>query len=186
MNFKKENIDVIIAACKRKNTNAQVELYNRFSKMMYHTALNILKDPMLAEDAIQESFVKAFSKLKQYSGKDQFGGWLKKIVINKSITLYNRENKFNTQELNIETTKADTQEAEEEPASETQNLLKALDLLKPKQALLLKLYYLEGYDHEEISAFLNISYANCRTSLSRAREQLRIKLDTLSKNEKTT
>jgi len=45
--------------------------------------------------------------------------------------------------------------------------------------MVLTLFFIEGYDQEEISEILNISYANCRTTLSRAKESLRKKLEDL-------
>ncbi|MFZ0598896.1 MAG: RNA polymerase sigma factor, partial [Flavobacterium sp.] len=49
--------------------------------------------------------------------------------------------------------------------------------LKDNYRMVLTLFYIEGYDQEEISEILNISYANCRTTLSRAKESLRKKLE---------
>ncbi len=43
--------------------------------------------------------------------------------------------------------------------------------------MVLTLFFIEGYDQEEISEILNISYANCRTTLSRAKDSLRKKLE---------
>jgi len=52
-----------------------------------------------AEDAMQEAFLKAFTKISTYEGKVSFGAWLKKIVINRSLdTLKKRKVKF--EELN--------------------------------------------------------------------------------------
>ena len=49
----------------------------------------------------------------------------------------------------------------------------ALNQLNERYQLILQLFYLEGYDHQEISEIMNWSNANCRTILSRAREQLK-------------
>ena len=54
---------------------------------MYYVALRFLKDPFEAEEAMQESFIKAFMKLHQFTGDVTFGAWLKRIVINKSIDM---------------------------------------------------------------------------------------------------
>tara|TARA_B110000495_G_C22637868_1_gene378960 strand:+ start:120 stop:305 length:186 start_codon:yes stop_codon:yes gene_type:complete len=56
------------------------------------------------------------------------------------------------------------------------HLENALQELSERYQIILKLYYLEGYDHQEISEIMNWSYANCRTTLSRAREQLKKQL----------
>ena len=52
---------------------------------MFIVASRFLKNSAEAEDAMQEAFVKAFTKLHQYSGEVTFGAWLKKIVINKCL-----------------------------------------------------------------------------------------------------
>ena len=56
-------------------------------------------------------------------------------------------------------------------------VLDTISGLKDSYRMVLTLFYIEGYDQEEISEILNISYANCRTTLSRAKESLRKKLE---------
>jgi RNA polymerase sigma-70 factor (ECF subfamily) len=53
---------------------------------------------------------------------------------------------------------------------------KALEKLNDRYSLILKLYYLEGLTHDEIGQLLNWSYSNCRTTLSRAKTQLKKEL----------
>jgi RNA polymerase sigma-70 factor (ECF subfamily) len=52
--------------------------------------------------------------------------------------------------------------------------------LKENYRMVLTLHFIEGYDHEEITEILNISHANCRTTISRAKESLRKVLVTLN------
>ena len=55
-------------------------------------------------------------------------------------------------------------------------ILKTMDSLKENYRICLSLHLIEGYDYEEICEILDISYANCRTTISRAKESLRKKL----------
>lgn len=55
-------------------------------------------------------------------------------------------------------------------------VLDTIQSLKDNYRMVLTLFFIEGYDQEEISEILNISYANCRTTLSRAKDSLRKKL----------
>ena len=48
--------------------------------------------------------------------------------------------------------------------------------LKDSYRVALTLHLIEGYDYDEISEIMNITYANCRTTISRAKESLRQKL----------
>ena len=72
----------IIEQCKNNNRKAQLELYQRYCEGMYAIAMRFLKHSAEAEDAVQEAFIKAFSKLHQYQGEVAFGAWLKRIVVN--------------------------------------------------------------------------------------------------------
>jgi RNA polymerase sigma factor (sigma-70 family) len=75
----------LIADCHANDRKAQLKLYNRYCEGMFIVARRFLKDPFEAEDAMQEAFIKAFTKLHQYNGEVTFGAWLKRIVINKCI-----------------------------------------------------------------------------------------------------
>ena len=60
-----------------------------------------------------------------------------------------------------------------------QQVLETMKTLKDNYRIALTLNLIEGYDYEEISAIMNISNANCRTTISRAKESLRQKLQTV-------
>ena len=79
--------------------SAQLEVYNRYYKAMYNTALRIVKDSAEAEDVMQDSFLNAFTKLESFKGEVTFGAWLKRIVINNSIHHYRRQLKRNETSL---------------------------------------------------------------------------------------
>ena len=54
--------------------------------------------------------------------------------------------------------------------------MNAMQKLKESYRMILTLVLIEGYDLEEVCEIINISYANCRTTLSRAKESLRMQL----------
>ena len=71
-----------------------MELYKRYHKNTYHAAYGILKNRDDALDAMQEAFITAIQHLDQYSGVSSFGGWLRKIVVRKSIETYHQNKKL--------------------------------------------------------------------------------------------
>lgn len=71
-----------IELCKQNNRKAQLQLYNQYCDGMYCIAKRFVNHTAEAEDVVQESFIKAFSKLHQFKGDVTFGAWLKRIVIN--------------------------------------------------------------------------------------------------------
>ena len=152
-----------------------MEVYDRYHQAMFITALKIVHNKMDAEDIMQESFLTAFNRIGQYKGENNFGGWLKQIIIRKSIQHHRDQKK----ELKlVEELKT---QAHDEPFSETKSsthkeLLNALDDLNPRYKNALSLMYLEGYDYEELTEVLQLNYGSCRTLISRAKEQLKLKM----------
>lgn len=171
------NIEELIALCKQKSQMAEFEIYHRYSKAMYNIAFRIVKDEHFAEDVMQEGFLKAFTKLNDYRQEVAFGAWLKRIIINQSIDFCKKNAAFHLEELDRVIYKVE-EENTIQTEIEFQNLkvsqiLDTVQNLKDNYRMVLTLFYIEGYDQEEISEILNISYANCRTTLSRAKESLR-------------
>lgn len=175
------HIDELLEKCRRGDERAQMIIYNKYSKAMYNTALRIVKHSAEAEDIMQECFLKAFTKLDSYEGTSTFGAWLKKIVVNQSINAYNKNIKYqevsyNDQFKNTADEEVGISSEEEQGNPKVQMILRSLNSLKENYRVTLTLHLIEGYDYEEICEILNISYANCRTTISRAKESLRKKL----------
>lgn len=93
MSQKKVHIDALLQSCMDGKQSAQLEVYNRYYKAMFNTAIRIVKNSTEAEDVMQESFLSAFTKLHSFKGEVAFGAWLKRIVINNSIYHYRKQQK---------------------------------------------------------------------------------------------
>ncbi|NRB60524.1 MAG: sigma-70 family RNA polymerase sigma factor [Winogradskyella sp.] len=174
-----QNIEQLLLLCKSKNQRAQLEVYNRYNKAMYNTAIRIVKDSFKAEDIMQESFLTAFTKLETLEDTKLFGAWLKRIVVNNSIAHYNKTIKQNEVPLENVMYKVEDDLGINENSHKSEKvkqILKVMKFLKPNYSLGLTLHLIEGYDYEEICEIMNISYSNCRTMISRAKESLRKKL----------
>lgn len=182
MSLTNQNIEELISLCKENNQKAQFEIYNRYCKAMYNVAYRIVKDEHFAEDVMQEGFLKAFTKINDFKQEVAFGAWLKRIIINYSIDFYKKNNPFKTEDFEKTLYKLEETETDLDIDFDFNNLkvkqvLDAMQSLKYNYSMVLTLFYIEGYDQEEISEILKISYPNCRTTLSRAKESLRKKLN---------
>lgn len=157
-----------------------MEVYNRYQHAMFNVAMRITKDTAEAEDVMQESFITAFSKLDSFKGEATFGAWLKRIVINNSLTQYRKSHRYVmvSDKLIANETEEDEAGWEEENYSQLQSrqLLSCMEELHDSYRTILNLHFIEGYDYDELCAILSISYSNCRTLMSRAKESLRKKL----------
>lgn len=180
MTLTNQNIEQLVSLCKSGNQLAQLEIYNRYYKAMYNVAYRIVKDSFEAEDIMQESFLLAFMKLDSIHDNLTFGAWLKRIVINKSIYHYKKNNKYQSISFDdvknkIESDQLGVPQDYEFTNLKAKQVLESLNSLKENYRVTLTLHLIDGYDYEEISDILNISYANCRTIISRAKESLRQK-----------
>ena len=161
----------LVDRCRKGDTKAQFELYKLYYKPMYNVCLRMIGNAVEAEDVMQEAFLKALTKIDTYEGVVSFGAWLKKIVINRSLDhLKKRKVKF--EELNEKI-------PDEEPVTleisgiHMERLKKAIQRLPDGYRVVLSLYLLEGYDHEEISQILKISNESSRSQYMRAKMKLR-------------
>jgi RNA polymerase sigma-70 factor (ECF subfamily) len=174
----------LILLCKQKNQKAQGEIYNRYAKAMYNVSFRIVKDDHFAEDVMQEGFLRAFIKINDFKQEVSFGAWLKRIIVNCSIDFYKKNNQFKSEDFEttlykIEESTTDITECNSFNELKVKQILETINALKYNYRMVLTLFYIEGYDSEEISEILKISYSNCRTTLSRAKESLRKKLEEL-------
>ena len=180
MSHKKEHIDTLLQMCLNGKQSAQLEVYNRYYKAMFNTAVRIVKDSAIAEDVMQESFLSAFTKQDSFKGEVAFGAWLKRIVINNSIYQYRKQLKKNEVALDEVMYKVEDTDgiASDYVFTEqkAQKVMETMKQLKDNYRISLTLHLIEGFDYEEISEIMNLSYANCRTTISRAKDSLRKKL----------
>ncbi len=179
MQEKQEHIAHLLQACKEGNQPAQSKIYMLYYKAMYNTALRIVHDSFEAEDVMQEAFLNAFTKLDTFKGEVTFGAWLKRIVINKSLTQLKKNNRFEEVKLEVVGNKLSYEEDQllddriDYSKVKAKEITRTMNKLKDNYRLVLNLSLREGYDNEEIAGIMNLSNENCRTTISRAKSKLR-------------
>ncbi len=159
-----------------------MQVYNDYHKAMYNTAYRILKDEFEAEDLIQEAFLTAFTKLNTFKGDVTFGAWLKRIVINKSITQLKKSNRYNEVKMEIIPNPEEEETTVNYSSLTIKEVMNSLLNLKENYRVILTLNLIEGYDYEEISQILNYTNENVRTTISRAKKKLKQVLLANTKN----
>ncbi len=163
----------LIDACRTGDRNAQFRIYKLYYKAMYNTSLRIVNDTAEAEDVMQESFLDAFQRLHTYSGEGSFGSWLKRIVINRSLDCLRKEkDTISLDQVEYEMPETIEETTEDEIQLQVAEVKRAISKLPDEYRVVLSLFLLEGYDHEEISQILNITNQLSRTRYSRARQKL--------------
>lgn len=179
MTLTEQTIETLLILCKKNNQLAQLEIYNRYQRAMFNIAMRIVNNPDDAEDVMQESFLTAFDKLESFKGDAAFGAWLKRIVINKSLTQLKRSERYaelHENEINEEIDESEGLAEEDYSKIKAAKVMDCMAKLHKTYSQVLTLHLIEGYDYEEICEILNITYANCRTLISRAKDSLRKQL----------
>jgi RNA polymerase sigma-70 factor (ECF subfamily) len=169
----------LIDGCVSGDQKAQFQVYKLYYKAMYNTSLRIVTDTMEAEDIMQEAFLSAFEKIGTYSGTVSFGAWLKRIVINMSLDVLNKRKVVFEEigsKIEIRDDSQDEIESKQNFESRLEIVKEAIDKLPDGYRVILSLYLIEGYDHDEIGEIMGISSSTSRSQLSRAKQKLLIEL----------
>jgi RNA polymerase sigma factor (sigma-70 family) len=167
----------LVKACMQGSRAAQFELYKLYAKAMYNVALRILNYEEEAEDVLQESFLDAFTRIVDFRQETTFGLWLKQIVINKSINYLRKRKMEFVSTDEISEIPDDVSFDDYDHQLKAEEVRKAITQLPDGYRVVLSLYLLEGYDHEEISHILKISENTSRTQYMRAKKKLKSILD---------
>jgi RNA polymerase sigma-70 factor (ECF subfamily) len=142
-------------------------------------------DKAEAEDILQESFLKIFFNIKDYSGTGSFIGWLRKVAVNTAITHYHKNLKFRYHVEIEEFVSAETGVAGfEEDFFTSDELFKVLNDLPAGYRMVFNLYAVEGYKHKEIAEMLRIDTNTSKSQYSRAKAAIRERLEKLGKIRK--
>ena len=170
--MKETNIH-LIEQCRKGNRSAQLALYKQFATRLYNVCLRIIGNPQDAEEAMQDSFLKVFTRLEQYQAGTSFEAWLQQIAVRTAIDYVRRqlpEGEDLTDDY-AELADEDTPDEEELQCSVAQ-VKAACQQLPAGYRVVLSLYLFEGYDMEEIAFILNIRPASVRSQYLRGKRKL--------------
>ncbi len=178
----------LVAQAKRGDRSAFTELVNRYARKIFRLARHITKNDQDAEDVLQETFLKAYSRLEQFHGDSKFYTWLVRIGVNESLMKIRRrkDSKFVALDQELETSegtlvkqlRADVENPEEHYSREEirQALSRAIDSLAEAYKTVFVLRDVDGLSTEETAEALELSVSAVKSRLLRARLQLRDKL----------
>jgi len=162
----------LVKEAQKGSNKAMSSLYQNYCDAMFNVAWRFLKNDFEAEEIVQESFLSAFQKLHTFRNDTSFGAWLKRIVINKSLD-HIKKKKLETTELDEQLLDIPEEQDERELPYSLEEVQKAIEALPEGYRIMVTLYLIEGYDHEEISQILNVKQSTTRTQYMRAKRKLR-------------
>ncbi len=164
----------LIDSCLQHDRHAQERLYRTFANKMFSVCLYYSEDRDEACDFLQEGFIQVFRSLDKFKFDGSLEGWIRKIVVRKALDEIRRKKRYF--EVVDDMVHSNTEEIEpdvyDNPIS-AKEVIRLVNELPKKCALVLKLYAIEGYSHAEISEILEISVGTSKSQLNRARSLLK-------------
>lgn len=168
------DLEELIYHCQKGNRQAQAELYQRYSGILFGICLKYSRNKTEAEDNLHDSFITIFDKIDQYGFKGSFEGWAKRITVNTVLQKYRKDQHLNVVSENTE----DEIEVDTDGTDiSLSTLLGYIQELPHKYRLTFNLYVLDGYSHKEISEMLGTSTGTSKSNLARAKAILREKIE---------
>lgn len=168
-----KEINLLVIQSKKGNQKAQIKLYDLHCDAMYAISCRYIKNYEEAKDAMQDGFLKAFMNIDSYVIKTNFSSWLKSIIIN---TCIDKLKKKKLETISIEKYPLEISNDDDwtfDARITKKMILEGIETLTLKHQLVVKLYLIEGYDHQEISDILEIPIKTSRTHLRRGKLNLK-------------
>lgn len=177
----------LIKQCKHGDRDAFTEIMRKYQNLVFGMAYNLLSDYQDAEDATQDTFIKAYKSIASFKGDSAFTTWLYVICRNSCNDILRKRQKHSavssidadeSDDSPIKEIKSDAPTPEEQvELSETQALVReAINSLKPEYKEVLILSDIQQLSYDEVSAILKIPNGTVKSRLNRARNALRKKL----------
>ena len=162
--------EMTLERARRGDMRACESIYRKFHGPAFTVAVRICKCRELAREVTQEAFITAFKRIRQFRGEAPFWGWLKRVVINHAISALRKLQRF--EEVELEDYMAGNS-GDQERIGQSMDLEQALGQLSDEDRMVVWLYDVEGYKHQEIAAMVGKTESYSKTRLNRARMRLR-------------
>jgi len=164
----------LIEQCKKGERKAQMHFYSEYYKRVYNSCFRILRNEEEAEDAMQDAFIKIFSNLEKYDGIVPVGAWITRIAVNTAIDKFrrNKNDLLFSDDIQYDIIDNDEEGYWDDLTLKIEKIKSAINRLPEASRIIITLYLIEGYDHEEIAGILDIKKGTVRIQYMRAKQKL--------------
>lgn len=161
----------LIRKAQKGSRKSQNHLYKLYYSYVMSIALRFSSNREEAQEIVHDAFMKMFANLGKFDRNLNFKAWLRKIVVNTSIDHYR---KYQTIPNHLEVLENDIQVDNTGLSNlATEEIMGAIAMLSPSYRIVLTLYIVEGFTHQEIADRLDISIGTSKSNLAKARNRLK-------------
>lgn len=166
--------DLIVGITERGETDLFGHLYDRYANKVYRKCLSFIKEETVAQDMVQDIFLKVFYQLSKFQGKSRFSTWLYAITYNYCVEFYRKRSRYKEVDIDERLDIKDDEKAEKELLEIRSSYLKrALDHINPDDKMILLMKYQDDFSIRDIMQHLSISESAVKMRLARARKRVR-------------
>lgn len=190
--------DNLLKECLSGNARAQKLLYEKYARKMFGVCLRYASDKSMAEDFMQEGFIRIFMKLGSFKSQGSLEGWMRRIIVNtaleslrkkdilrNSLELSNPDQPYHEMMQGVVTDPVAEQEVEENDKYHVpaEVLYRMINEMPVGFRTVFNLYAVEDYSHKEIGSMLEISEGTSKSQYARARAWLQKRLNELNERK---
>lgn len=178
MNVELYSDEDILNGCIKNDRLYQELLYRKYAKKMYSICLGYTGERDMAQDVLQESFIKIFKSIRNFKSDGSLEGWIRRIVVNTALDQLRQKSRLQKYITEKEEIIKESEELSAIDNLKTQDILNQVAKLPDGARVVFNLYALEGYTHREIADILEITEGTSKSQFNRARKLL---IDMLNK-----
>jgi RNA polymerase sigma-70 factor (ECF subfamily) len=186
--MEKKTDEYYIREILKGDTGSFSQLVEKYSRLAFSLSMKLLNQREDAEEAAQDSFVKAYNSLSSFQSSSTFKTWFFRIVYNTSISKLRTRKNFEVKFEDVKITDSEINYTENAigklNSEDRQKYLQiGLDRLAPDERALLNMYYYEDFSMDEISAITGLTESNVKVKIHRSRKRLLQELKVVLKDE---
>lgn len=160
----------LIEQCQNEERAGQFELVKRFAPMLMTVCRRYTRDDGMAEDVLQEAWIRIFRYIGRYQHTGSFEAWMKKVTVNCALQWIDKT--YFKNEKNLEFTPESIEVPKIYAELNAEEIIKHIQVLPEGYRTIFNMNVIDGFSHKEIADALGISENTSRTQLLRARRSL--------------
>ncbi len=170
-----DSLAELVRKCRQGDLRSMETLYGHFKSSLFSLAYRYTYNFAVAEDLLQDIFIKVFTNLHTLDEDEAFVGWMYRVAVNTCLSYVRSHKRVRQKTIPLEEVEAFVSDASSEEVERTANkpLEEAIQSLPAKLKSVFLLHDVQGFKHKEVSQMLGCSVGTSKSQLFKARKKIR-------------